>query len=87
MAAGGKAAAEWDVTPASGQSRQRHRQSRLDRAWPWVLKFVGVGMLVYETVFDQFDRPSVFMAALALLGVDRFVHFDRQRNGSNGSRE
>jgi hypothetical protein len=61
--------------------RRRARQPLLDRAWPWALRFAGLGIGIWETVFTSFDRPSLLMFALALLGFDRFVSFDRRRNG------
>lgn len=57
--------------------RRRRRRSRLERAWPWVLRFSGLAIGLWSTVVDRLDRPSALMFALALLGIDGFVHLER----------
>jgi hypothetical protein len=56
---------------------RRRRRSRLELAWPWVLRVTGLGIIVYETVVERLDRPSLLMVAVALIGLDHVVHIGR----------
>jgi hypothetical protein len=56
--------------------------TRMDRLWPWIVRFTGIGIAIYETVFATLDRPSLLILATTLIVGPEFVKLDRRR--SNG---
>jgi len=42
-------------------------RSRLDDWFPTLARYLGVGILVYETAFDNLEKPSLIVAASGLI--------------------
>lgn len=55
--------------------------SLLDRAWPWFLRFLGVGLILFETLAEQIDRPYLLALAGGLVGLPELVKLDKKRTG------
>lgn len=58
-----------------------HPKPALERAWPWIIRFGGLAIAFYETLFENADRPSLLLLAAGMLGLPEFVKFQR-RNGN-----
>jgi hypothetical protein len=54
--------------------------------WPWIVRFGGLGLLLYETIFEHTDRPTLLLVAAAMIGLPEFIKIDRnRRNGPRSS--
>jgi hypothetical protein len=45
----------------------------LDYLWPWIVRFVGLGIAVYETIVENSDRPSLLVLSAGMIGLPEFV--------------
>lgn len=43
------------------------------RAWPWVLRTVGLLGVIYETLVENFDRPTLLAVFAAMMGLSDFL--------------
>jgi len=49
--------------------------------WPWIVRFTGIAIAIYETVFEHADRPSLLLLAAAMIGLPEFVKWNRDKAG------
>lgn len=49
-----------------------------------MVRFLGVGIAVYETVFEQADRPALLMLAAGCIGLPSIIQLDRSRRDESG---
>jgi hypothetical protein len=55
------------------------RPSLLEACWPWFLRFTGVAIGVWQSVFQGFERPSVLIFAAGLITAPEVYHWERKR--------
>lgn len=49
--------------------------------WRWVVRGCGIGIIVYETAFENTDRPSLLLLAGAMIFGPEFIRIMRGGNG------
>jgi len=49
-----------------------------------VLFVAGLLGIVYETVFDSADRPSLLILFAGMIGLPAFLNLDERRRNGNG---
>jgi len=78
--------------PAKPQKPKPHPRPRraapptvdfLERLWPWVVRFTGIGIALWETLEENYDRPSLLLLAAGMIGLGEIVRVSR--NGKNGN--
>lgn len=52
--------------------------------WPWVVRFTGLAIAIYETVVERVDRPSLLMLAGAMVLGPEFVRFTKRNGNGDG---
>lgn len=50
-----------------------------EKIWPWIVRVTGIGIAVYETLFEHVDRPTLLLLAAAMIGLPSFINIDRNR--------
>lgn len=62
--------------------RSRSLHDSLDLWWPTVIRYAGLGIVIYETIWDKVDRPSLLVLAAGMMGLKEVVKF--AKNGQGG---
>lgn len=60
------------------------REPRIESMWPWVVRFTGLAIAIYETVVERVDRPSLLMLAGAMVLGPEFVRFTKRNGNGDG---
>lgn len=54
----------------------------MNRIWPWVVRFAGLAVVGYETLFERGDKPALILAALAMMaGIDTVAAYVSSKRG------
>lgn len=61
--------------------RQHPPPSPLERAWPWIVRFFGIGLILFETLGENVDRPYLLAVAGGMVGLPELVKWDQRRAG------
>lgn len=48
-----------------------------EKTWPWVLRFIGLGIVLWQLLVDQVDRPYMLLLAGGLLGLEQVTKIQR----------
>lgn len=52
----------------------------MSRAWPWIVRFAGLAVVGYETLFERGDKPALILGALAMMaGIDTVAAYVSSR--------
>jgi len=44
-----------------------------EKTWPWIIRFVGVAIVLWQLLVDQVDRPYLLLLAGGMLGLEQVV--------------
>lgn len=44
-----------------------------DKLWPWMLRLLGVSIVLWQLLVDQVDRPYLLLLAGGMLGLEQVV--------------
>jgi len=50
---------------------------RLDSAWPHIVRYTGLAIVLYETVFERVDRPSLLLLAAGMIGLKNVLDLNK----------
>jgi hypothetical protein len=54
----------------------------LDTGFPTLVRYVGLGMMIYATLIDHIERPSLIVAATGMM-LFKTVLNGKDRNGKD----
>lgn len=60
----------------------RRPPTDFEKAWPWMVRSIGIIIALYETIFEHADRPSIILLAAGCLGLSEFIKFGRKNGGA-----
>lgn len=61
-------------------SQKSRRDLKWDTYWPRIVQVAGLGIAIYETLFERLDRPSLLILAAGMMGMNAV--YKAVKNGS-----
>lgn len=52
----------------------------MEQSWPWIIRFFGLGLILFETLGEQIDRPYLLALAAGMVGLPELVKWDQRRS-------
>jgi len=52
-----------------------------DKIWMWILRIIGLAGIVWQTVFDNNDKPALLILFGGMIGVGTVSKLAIKRNG------
>jgi hypothetical protein len=62
-----------------GQPSEK-RRNKWDTYWPRIVQVAGLSIALWETVIENFDRPSLLILAAGMMGINAV--YKHVKNGS-----
>lgn len=66
------------MPPNKSRQRKETQRGLLEVSWPWIIRFAGLGIALYETLATNIDRPSLLVLAAAMIGLPEFINIGRK---------
>ena len=59
------------------QTPTRPTEAELLLWWPWIVRFTGLGVFLYEVVGQSVERPSILVLVAAMIGLPELITLGR----------
>jgi hypothetical protein len=66
------------MTRARSSSESASHKFSLHDAWPWIIRFVGITIVLWETILEHADRPSLLLLAAGMIGLPEVLRLERK---------
>jgi hypothetical protein len=57
----------------------------LSDIFPIMMKYVGLGIALWETLVEKVDRPSILLLSAGMMGLDKVVEASGLKKKRNGN--